>query len=262
MYYAALAATAAVPVADDAEQWLQRRFGVVRGHPEWRALVEAFNAGRAAPAAPSVPAQALTDAQVVDEVAWLVEKFRSDGTSTGCYMAGYALDAEAPDGDLSITTTTDPTKARRYRRMRTAEFRAADAQQQHGGVWRATQHAFIGAGIPAPARVALTEPTDEEIGHVTIEQARAALDSLDDFARMRTSVDAMGPRRTLEVFIKQAAASPARVALTDAQIVDLWSWSATAEAERTASTQQHAFARAIEHAHGIQTGTDGGQAHG
>jgi len=36
--------------------------------------------------------------------------------------------------------------------------------------------------------------------------------------------------------------------LTDEEIRDLWSWSATAEAERTATTQQHAFARAIEQA--------------
>ena len=34
--------------------------------------------------------------------------------------------------------------------------------------------------------------------------------------------------------------------LTDEEIRDLWSWSATAEAERIATTQQHAFARAIE----------------
>jgi hypothetical protein len=34
--------------------------------------------------------------------------------------------------------------------------------------------------------------------------------------------------------------------LTDKEIRDLWSWSATVEAERTATTQQHAFARAIE----------------
>jgi hypothetical protein len=34
--------------------------------------------------------------------------------------------------------------------------------------------------------------------------------------------------------------------LTDKEIRDLWSWSMTAEAERTANTQQHAFARAIE----------------
>jgi hypothetical protein len=42
-----------------------------------------------------------------------------------------------------------------------------------------------------------------------------------------------------------------RQPLTDEQIRDLWSWSATAEAEHTANTQQHAFARAIEAAHGI-----------
>jgi len=34
--------------------------------------------------------------------------------------------------------------------------------------------------------------------------------------------------------------------LSEEEIRDLWSWSATAEAERTATTQQHAFARAIE----------------
>lgn len=36
------------------------------------------------------------------------------------------------------------------------------------------------------------------------------------------------------------------VGLTDEEIRDLWSWAMTAEAERTATTQQHAFARAIE----------------
>ena len=45
---------------------------------------------------------------------------------------------------------------------------------------------------------------------------------------------------------------PQRKPLTDEEIRDLWSWSATAEAERTATTQQHAFARAIEAAHGIK----------
>ncbi len=34
--------------------------------------------------------------------------------------------------------------------------------------------------------------------------------------------------------------------LTDEEVRDLWSWSMTAKAERTANTQQHAFARAIE----------------
>ncbi len=36
------------------------------------------------------------------------------------------------------------------------------------------------------------------------------------------------------------------VGLTNDEIVKLWSWSMTAEAEQTATTQQHAFARAIE----------------
>ena len=34
--------------------------------------------------------------------------------------------------------------------------------------------------------------------------------------------------------------------LTDEEVRDLWSWSMTAEAERTANTQQHAFTHAIE----------------
>lgn len=40
----------------------------------------------------------------------------------------------------------------------------------------------------------------------TAEQARVALDDLDDFARMDTGVDAMGPREVLEGFIEQQAA--------------------------------------------------------
>lgn len=71
--------------------------------------------------------------------------------------------------------------------------------------WHAAASGVIPQAAPAPR----AEPTDEEIGHVTIEQARAALDSMDDFARMKTGVDAMGPRRTLEVFIAQAEAAPA-----------------------------------------------------
>ncbi len=36
--------------ATNAEEWLRTRYGPVRGHAEWRALIEAFNAGRAAAA--------------------------------------------------------------------------------------------------------------------------------------------------------------------------------------------------------------------
>jgi hypothetical protein len=39
--------------------------------------------------------------------------------------------------------------------------------------------------------------------------------------------------------------------LSDDVVSKLWSWSMTADAEVTATTQQHAFARAIELAHGI-----------
>lgn len=39
----------------------------------------------------------------------------------------------------------------------------------------------------------------------TAEQARVALDSLDDYARMSFGVDAIGPRKVLESFIEQAA---------------------------------------------------------
>lgn len=40
--------------------------------------------------------------------------------------------------------------------------------------------------------------------------------------------------------------------LTNETISALWSWSMTHEAEGTATTQQHAFARAVERAHGIE----------
>ena len=51
----------------------------------------------------------------------------------------------------------------------------------------------------------------------------------------------------LEMLLDTVAA-PQRtwVGLTDEEVRDLWSWSATSEAEKTANTQQHAFAQAIE----------------
>lgn len=57
----------------------------------------------------------------------------------------------------------------------------------------------------------------------------------------------MKPSRTVPLY----TAPPPRKPLTDEKVCDLWSWSMTTEAERTATTQQHAFARAIERAHGI-----------
>lgn len=58
-------------------------------------------------------------------------------------------------------------------------------------------------------------------------------------------------RVMLQEAVNRLIATTPRAALTDEQIRDLWSWSATCEAERTATTQQHAFARAVEAAHGI-----------
>lgn len=52
----------------------------------------------------------------------------------------------------------------------------------------------------------------------------------------------------------RAAPQPVMQPLTDEEIRDLWSWSATAEAERTASTQQHAFARAVIAAYEAKNG--------
>ena len=84
---------------------------------------------------------------------------------------------------------------------------------------------YTATTAPAPAQA---EPvaalTDEEIGHVSIADARLALDNLDDFSRMTCSVDPIGPRRTLEVFISQvetppAAAAPLAQPLTDEQIL-------------------------------------------
>ena len=56
-------------------------------------------------------------------------------------------------------------------------------------------------------------------------------------------------RDVMEWMIRRYYTSPPQrtwVGLTDDEISDLWSWSMTREAERTATTQQHAFARAIE----------------
>ncbi len=79
------------------------------------------------------------------------------------------------------------------------------------------------------------------------EAAQQALEALK-------MIDSAMPFPVAKHAIKQlsaALAEPERKPLTDEEIRDLWSWSATSEAERTATTQQHAFARAIERAHGI-----------
>ena len=77
------------------------------------------------------------------------------------------------------------------------------------------------------------------------EAAQQALESLE---RVMSHGQAVQEAKDV---LRAALAEPQRKPLTDEQVRDLWSWSMTAEAERTATTQQHAFARAIEAAHGI-----------
>lgn len=52
-----------------------------------------------------------------------------------------------------------------------------------------------------------------------IKAAREALDNMDDYARMNTGVDAIGPRSVLERFISEAECTTAPVSLTDEQII-------------------------------------------
>lgn len=79
--------------------------------------------------------------------------------------------------------------------------------------------------------------------HMTALQ-RAAEQALEALNRS----DYLGWQFNIPVIkaLRAALAEPERKPLTDEEIRDLWSWSITAEAERTATTQQHAFARAIE----------------
>jgi len=80
---------------------------------------------------------------------------------------------------------------------------------------------------------------------MSIEAMKQALDALETHA-------AIGVRADKAIAALQQAIAEAEkqerewVGLTDENVRELWSWSASAEAERTANTQQHAFARAIE----------------
>jgi len=70
----------------------------------------------------------------VDDFAWLVEEFRQDGTTTGRYMAC----------QVALTITADPLKAKRFKRSRSAELRAAEMPRDAllGTEWRAVEHGF------------------------------------------------------------------------------------------------------------------------
>lgn len=70
--------------------------------------------------------------------AWLVENFTPEGQSTGLYMAC----------QVNMTLTADVNAARKFRRQRTAEFRAADMREARRGDWRAVEHGFDDSKTP------------------------------------------------------------------------------------------------------------------
>ena len=63
---------------------------------------------------------------------WLAENFTKEGQSTGLYMAC----------QVDMTLTADVNAARKFRRQRTAEFRALDMREARRGDWRAVEHGF------------------------------------------------------------------------------------------------------------------------
>lgn len=96
------------------------------------------------------------------EFCWLVEEF-AGGNSTGRYM----LD----QGELTVTANVH--EARRFRRMRTAMFRAEDMREKHGGDWRHAHHGFT---APQAAQAQPQEPprsaplTEEERAMTAMER--------------------------------------------------------------------------------------------
>lgn len=70
--------------------------------------------------------------------AWLVENFTKEGKSTGLYLLCQA----------NMTLTADVNAARKFRRQRTAEFRAADMREARRGDWRAVEHGFDDSKTP------------------------------------------------------------------------------------------------------------------
>ena len=72
---------------------------------------------------------------------WLVEKFTQEGQSTGLYMAC----------QVNMTLTADVNAARKFRRQRTAEFRALDMREARRGDWRAVEHGFDDSEPPNTA---------------------------------------------------------------------------------------------------------------
>ena len=82
---------------------------------------------------------------------WLVENFTAEGHSTGLYMAC----------QVNMTLTADVHKARKFRRQRTAEFRALDMRDARRGDWRAVEHGFDDSKTPNVRANLTTGEADE-----------------------------------------------------------------------------------------------------
>lgn len=101
-------------------------------------------------------------------------------------------------------------------------------------------------------RTALAEPQPEPVATEFHNPWRASLENCisgDNY--LRSSEYHKLIEELDDLYRMRLAAPQAQQPLTDEGIAWLWSWSASSDAEQTATTQQHAFARAIERAHGI-----------
>lgn len=85
---------------------------------------------------------------------WLVENFTPEGQSTGLYMAC----------QVNMTLTADVNAARKFRRQRTAEFRALDMREARRGDWRAVEHGFDDSKTPNEKGNRLAEGKSELTG--------------------------------------------------------------------------------------------------
>ena len=83
---------------------------------------------------------------------------------------------------------------------------------------------------------------DREIMQMALEAMEVLTDNYDDNA-VGIEIDAIIALR--KRLAQQEQERREWQGLTDEDVRDLWSWSMTAEAERTANTQQHAFALAV-----------------
>jgi hypothetical protein len=94
------------------------------------------------------------------------------------------------------------------------------------------------------------------MGWLTSRKERIVLSSADNASPAVEAITEFAKMRNLSLDDAKVqdwnTTPPQRKPLTDEVISALWSWSQSSQAEATANTQQHAFARSIEAAHGIK----------